>query len=240
MEDFSLMVSTSIKEVMANPKHYIIPENLDAIEYLWNMNILTTQTNDYENEDSWIAIGRLSKENENIFYQMRNDDKFIDPSVPGILIHHGRGFRVPVKPGKKNTLEDFLPIFKMFKLQDVQKDGYMTVDEFFGKYTDCWKVIPNPYLEMEPKVEDFENLDDYLNASFEFNSMGYPRTNVVKVFDQSKAIKSIEEYIDDAGFSGCYDSEEGKIYYNKRLYEGHMKYKNSTLYNNQDNIYKTK
>ncbi len=235
IKEFPHYVSMPIKKVMDNPSEFIIPENIDAIEYLWNMNILTTQTNDYENDDSWIAIGMLSKENSKIFYEMRNNDIFLKDDAPGVLIHHGNGFRVPVKPGSKNTLENFLPLFKMLKFQDIQRDGYMTIDEFFSNYTNCWKVIKNPYLDLEPKLNDFENIDDYIDASFQYHSMRYPNMETIRVFDQEKAVKSIKEYIEEAGFLECYDEEENKIFYNKRLYENHMKYKNSVINQGLDN-----
>lgn len=220
------MVSMPIQEVMANPEAFIIPENLDAVKYLWSMNIVTQQNNDYENEDSWIAIGMLSKENEEIFTRLRNDEKLQDPSKPGILDHHGRGFRVPVKPGTKKTIEDFLPLFSMLKFQDVQRDGYMTLDEFFARYTDCWKQIDNPYLELEPSPEDYmDNPKEYLKAVQEFYSMRYPNTPKIRVYDETKATKSIEEYLKDAGFLDCYDPEEKKVFLNRTLYEGHMRYK---------------
>ena len=40
-------LSEPIYIVMENIDKYVIPENIRAIEYLWDKNILTTQTNDY-------------------------------------------------------------------------------------------------------------------------------------------------------------------------------------------------
>ena len=227
MKTFPHYVAMPIADVMNNPEEYIIPENLKAIERLWNMNILTKQTNDYENEDSWIALGMLSMENHQIFYEMYNDHSFHDPSKPGILNEYGVGFRVPVKPGTRDTYDDFLPLLKTLKMQDVQRDGYMTLDEFFSEYTDCWKVIDNPYLELEPKFEDYgDDIVALRRAMREFDLKGYPKGPRIKVYDESKATKGIEEYLYEAGFLDCYDKEEGKVFLNRRLYEGHMRYKN--------------
>ena len=183
-------VSVPIKDVMKDPKKYIIPENLAAISYLWDMNILTEQTNNYDNEDSWIAIGMLSEENLKIFSDMYNSkEKWHDESAPGILNHHGWGFRVPVKPGTKDTLEDFLPLFKMLKFQDVQRDGYMTIDEFYSKYTDCYKTIRNPYYDLLYPI-DSASVREALRV---FDIEGYPETPKVRVFDKTKAINTAVE-----------------------------------------------
>ena len=236
MKEFPHYVSMPIQEVMANPDQFIIPENLNAIEYLWNMNILTTQTNDYRNEDSWISFGILSKENADLLNEMRNNRAFLNEETPGVLNHHGIGFRVPVVPGTKDTLEDFMPLFNKLQMQDVQRDGYMTLDEFYANYTDCWKEIKNPYLELEPKIEDFGNdFYAYADAAAEFSRKRYPRTQIIRVYDETKATKTLEEYLADAGLLDCYDEEEQKVFLNRRLYEGHMRYKSINPKQNEEN-----
>ncbi len=238
MKEFPHYVSMPIQKVMAHPDQFIIPENLSAIDYLWNMNILTTQTNDYSNEDSWIALGILSKENAHVLNEMRNDREYLDQDKPGILTQHGVGFRVPVVPGSKDTLEDFMPLFSRFQMQDVQRDGYMNLDEFYANYTNCWKEIKNPYLELDPKFEDFDNdFYAYADAVADFSRKKYPRTAIIRVYDETKATKTLEEYLADAGLLDCYDSEEQKVFLNRRLYEGHMRYK--SVYPNkseEDNV----
>ena len=240
MKEFPHYVSMPIEQVMADPDEFIIPENRRAIEYLWDMNIITQQTNDYENEDSWIALGMLSKENDKIITKMRNDMQFSDPQKPGILLHHGLGFRVPVKPGTKDTFDDFKPLFELLSMQDVERDGYMTLDEFYSRYTDCWKQIRNPYLELEPKIENYEDPREWLEASHDYYRKKYPQTPFVRVYDETKATKSLEEYLEAAEFLDCYDPEEQKVFLNRRLYEGHMRYKEymhgrdeSTLHHNR-------
>ena len=59
--------------------------------------------------------------------------------------------------------------------------------------------------------------------------MRYPNTDKVRVYDETKATKSLEGYLEDAGLLDCYDAEEKKIFFNRRLYEGHMRYKNGEL-----------
>ena len=224
-KEFPHYVSMPIQQVMANPNEYIIPENQRAIEYLWDMNILTTQTNDYENEDSWIALGMLSNENYKILAKMEDNPNLRNDNNPGILKNYGHGIRIPLKPGTKDTFEDFLPLMNLFQMQDVQRDGYMTINEFAANYTNCYKYVDNPYLDLEPDIRNFENPMDYLEALNEFKRMKYPTGRKIPIFDESKATKSIEEYIEEAGFKDCYDAQEQKIFLNRRLYEGHMRYK---------------
>ena len=228
-KEFPHYVTMPIQQVMADPDEYIIPENQRAIEYLWNMNILTTQTNDYENVDSWIALGMLSKENNKILAKMEDNPNLRNDNNPGVLKNYGRGIRIPLKPGTKDTFEDFLPLMNLFQMQDVQRDGYMTIDEFAVNYTDCYTFVDIPYLALEPNFRDFENPMDYVDALIDFDRMKYPKSQHMPIFDESKATKSIEEYIEEAGFGDCYDAEEQKIFLNRRLYEGHMRYKNQML-----------
>lgn len=216
-----------INEVMDNVEDFIIQENIRAIEYLWNLNILTTQTNNYDNDFSWIAIGKLDEENEKIFrelskkYAMARDNEPIIGSIYG-----GRGFSVPVVPGTRDVFEDFMPLFKDFKMQDVQKDGYMTVEEFYIKCTDCWSVIDNPNRHPlpTPKKGDFPSVEEYCKA-YDAYLESLEGLSKIKVFDPNKCVKGLNEYLADANLLDCYDEEEGKIFYNRRLYEGHMRYK---------------
>ena len=220
-------VSNPIAIVMAHIEDFVIPENRRAIEYLWDMNILTTQTNDYDNENSWIAIGNLSEENLKIFYDFANNRRKIPEEMGRIgLLGYGNGFEVPVKPGTRDTFEDFKPLFAMFKRQDVQKDGYMTVEEFYIKFTDCHKWVDNPEYHPlpEPRRSDYAEARDYYRAmSDHLESLATIRK--VQAFDPTKCVKDLKEYLADAKLLDCYDEEEGKIFYNRRLYEGHMRYK---------------
>ena len=219
-------VSTDIKTVMENIEEFVIPENRAIIEYLWDHNILTTQTNNYENDYSWIQIGKLSEENRKIFYgyanAMSTKEETKEPKVSVV-----RGFSVPVIPGTRDTFEDFKPLVDLLKPQDVQKDGYITIEEFYINYTDCWDLIDNPEYHPlpEPNYEDYSDPIEFGKAYDMYaESMNVRRR--IKVVDEGKITKPIEEYLDEAGFTGCYDEEEGKIFNNKRLYEGHMRYKN--------------
>ena len=217
-------VSTAIQYVMANIDEYVIPENRKIIEYLWDMNILTTHTNNYENDFSWVALGELSEENHEIFWSLANKMGTLDERKEP-KFSNNQAISVPVVPGSKDTFEDFKPLVDLLKFQDVQKDGYMTIEEFLINYTDCYSIIDNPDYEnlKEPFFEDFNDIKEYKKAVDEY----FKRTSLkrIKVVDQSKMTKTIEEYLEEAGLLDFYDKEENKVFYNKRLYDGHMRYK---------------
>ncbi len=221
-------VSTAIREVMNNIEEFVIPENREAIEYLWDKNILTTQTNNYNNTTSFICIGDLSEENETIFWDAFNSRILnYDKREPVMgAVYGGKGIEIPVVPGSGNTFDYFKPFIDRMVFQDVQKDGYMTVPEFFIKYTDCWEMVSNPDYRLvpKPKMEEYENKDDYFKAYDQYISSQVPPRRI-RVFAEEKMAKSLEDYLKEYGFSDCYDPEEQKIYYHPRLLEGHLRYK---------------
>lgn len=220
-------VTMPINRVMDNIEQFIIPENRRAINYLWDKNILTVQTNNYDNEDSWINIGKLSEENSKIFWNFANTSYLLRDNDPKIgLVGNGIGFRVPIVPGTMDTFEAFKPLIDVMKMQDVQKDGYMTIEEFYIKCTDCHSIVDNPNYHplLKPKERDYPDAHSYSAAYDQYvESVLEPRH--LLVFDSSKCVKDFDEYLKEAGLLGCFDQEEGKIFLNKRLYEGHMRYK---------------
>ena len=222
-------VSTDIRTVMNNEEEYIIPENRRIIEYLWDHNIVTKQTNNYENDYSWVQIGKLSEENDEIFFSCVNDrDMAFRDEEKEPKISSARGFSVPIKPTPGvDTFEAFKPLVDLLKPQDVQKDGYMTIEEFYIYCTDCWQIVDNPEYNPlpAPRYEDYSNPVEYGEAYDKYaESVNVKRR--IKVVDESKIVKPLEEYLEETGYSGCYDEEEGKIFHTRRLYEGHMRYKN--------------
>lgn len=220
--------SMDIATVMDNIDEFIIPENQRAVKYLWSKNILTEQNNNYDNKDSWINIGKLSAENAKIFWELANDMRFNNPSNVRIgLVGKGKGLRVPIVPGKGNdTFEAFRPLIDIFGMQDVQKDGYMTVDEFLIGYIDCYRIIRNP--EYNPLVNPrYLKITDPIEFAKAYSAYADSATvlKYLKVVDTDKMVKPLEEYLKDFGLLEFYDEEEGKIFYNRQLYEGHMRYK---------------
>ena len=219
-------VAMPIKDVMADIDRYVIPENREVIELLWSKNILTKQTNNYYDDFSWVEIGDLSAENHDIFWGLANKNKGKDEKKEPLFTIYG-AITVPIVPGTMDPYESFKELIDLLKFQDVQKDGYMTIDEFYIECTDCYKYVENPNastLEV-PKPEEYEDMRDYSNAYDEWVD-SVITSRQIKVVDESKIDRPLEEYLKQAGLEGCYDEEEGKIFYNRRLYEGHMRYKN--------------
>ncbi len=224
-KEFPHYVAIPIEDVMKKPEKYIIPENLKAIEYLWNLNILTTMTNDYNNDYSWIALGVLSEENYQVLDYISKMSEMGDYSKPGVLDSYGNGIRIPLEPGSKDSFGDFMELLKLFKIQDVQRDGYWTIDQFHSKFTGCVKMGINPYYDAEPKLEDYDDFEAYCCALREFDRLyDAKRGAKIPVYDETKATKSLEEYLADYGLLEFYIPEEGRIYKNRRLYEGHLRY----------------
>ena len=220
--------SMNITAVMANINEYVIPENQRAVQYLWSKNILTVQNNNYDNRDSWINIGELSEENAKIFWGLANDLIFNQPTDIKIgYVGNGKGFRVPIVPQKgRDTYSAFRPLIDMLGMQDVQKDGYMTVDEFLKEYTDCFQIIRNPDYNptVNPRYLGITDPHEFARA-YERYVESVSGLRYLKIADESKMVKPLEEYLKDAGLLSFYDPDEGKIFYNQMLYDGHMRYK---------------
>lgn len=225
-KEFPHFVATSIEDVMKKPDKFIIPENLKAIDYLWSLNILTTMTNDYDNDYSWISFGVLSEENYQVLKQISQMSEKGDYSKPGVLDSYGVGIRIPLKPGSKDAFDDFMELLKLFKVQDVQRDGYWTIDQFHSRFTGCVKMGINPYFDAEPNMEDYDDFESYAYALREFDRLyDVGRSEKIPVYDENKATKTLEEYLADYGLLDFYIPEEGRIYKNRRLYEAHLRYK---------------
>ena len=213
--------AVDMKTVMSNPEEYIIPENLEACRLLWSKNIFTKMTNNYDNEYSWITINQFSSENQKLFEDFCVGDKRFGLTWGGI------GFKIPIVPGKGNdTFESFKELIELFPMQDVQKDGCMTAEEFLIYYAGCYKMSPSQeYLELTAPMMSPDGDVLIYNKEFE-QYMNY--TNVrrkIRVFDPTKMKKSLEEYLEESIFAGLYDPDNGMVYYNDMYYQAHMRYK---------------
>lgn len=212
-----------MKIVMENPTEFIIPENLEACRLLWSKNIFTKMCNNYDNKFSWITISQFSPENQALFESLAISDNRFGLTWGGI------GFKVPIVPGEGNdTYEAFKELIDLIPMQDVQKDGCMSVEEFMIYYTDCYKMEYTPeYKELMKNMMSKDGDILFYDREFEryVNCMNIRRR--VRVFDPSKMVKSIEDYINDSIFAGLYDSDNGMIYYNDMYYQAHLRYKES-------------
>ena len=243
---FGFNLPTFIGTVMDNIEQFVIPENIDAIEYLWSLNILTVMTNDYENDTSWIVIGKLSKENETVALKYLNDALGKSKNLPCfgyVYGNNGIGFEIAIKPGEKDTFEDFKKIIDaVLTFQDVQEDGYTTFEEFIISRTDYWKIVKNPHYEnpyegqlekIPPTEYDFEGEKKVgLNASEWFEKMSKENfsTRRIRIPDIKRMVEdgvTIQDVLEEHGLTELCDMEEGKIFHHPKIYEGHMKYKRS-------------
>lgn len=124
-----------MEQVFNNIDEYIIPENQEACKLLWNKNIFTKMCNNYDNDNSWITLGDLSLENQEIFNNLSKTNSCVGKTWLGI------GITVPYSYKEKDKVyEAFKTIIDEFVIQDVQKEGYMTEEEFLIYYTDCYKI----------------------------------------------------------------------------------------------------
>ena len=210
-----------MKTVMSNPEEFIIPENLEACKLLWSKNIFTKMCNNYDNEYSWITINQFSPENKKLFNELSDYDKRLGLTWGGI------GFKVPIVPGPGNdAFLAFKELIELFPMQDVQKDGCMTTEEFMIHYTDCYRMEYTPeYKELTSKMMSPDGDVLIYDREFEqfMNSNGIRRR--VRVFDPGKMVKPLEDYIAESMFANYYDPDNGMIYYNDMYYEAHMRYK---------------
>ena len=217
-----------IEYVMKDIDEYIIPENQAACKLLWSKNIFTIMSNNYENEHgdcdfSWIALGDLSEENQELF------DRLLTEKDPRVAIFRTKKIiKLPTAPRKGvDTFEAFKEIIDLFSYQDVQKQGYMTIEEFMIRHTNCRKTELNPeHLKaVKPNLSDFNgDVIAYSRAFDEYVQYESAPSEIVS-FDETKMIKSFKEYVDDSMYAGLYDPEEGKVFLNKIYYDAHMRYK---------------
>lgn len=210
-----------MKTVMSNPEEFIIPENLEACKLLWSKNIFTKMCNNYDNEYSWITINQFSPENQALFEEFAIGDKRFGLTWGGI------GFKVPIVPGPGNdAFLAFKELIELFPIQDVQKDGCMTVEEFMIYYTDCYRMEYTPeYKELTSKMMSPDGDVLLYNREFEqYMSYNGVRRRI-RVFDPTKMTKPLEDYIAESIFADYYDPDNGMIYYNDMYYNAHMRYK---------------
>ncbi len=165
-------------EVMNNIEKYIIPENREACKLLWSKNIFTIMCNNYDNEESWITLSTLSEENQKIFDNMSKKNKCFGYTFGGI------GLIIPIKPCKGvDIYSNFKELIDNFCYQDVQNDGYMSLEEFMIYYTDCYKVMDGKRVFDEKKMKrtyeeyvyDSEFRDLYIDNKIYYNKMYYDK-----------------------------------------------------------------
>lgn len=213
--------AVDMNQVYNCPEEFIIPENLAACKLLWSKNIFTIMCNNYENDESWITVSDLDETNQKLFAELcqSNPDNF-GKTWGGV------GIKVPVKPIKgADIFSTFKPLIELFSYQDVQKDGYMTKEEFLNYYCGCFKMVPNPEYEdiPEPEYEESTDKQEYIKKyAYYCDHHLIPKT--VRAFDETKMEKSFQEYLSESLFANYYDEDNGRIYYNELYYQSHLNY----------------
>lgn len=209
----------SMEIVEQNPKVYIMEECIPACEELWKKNVYTFMVSDYLNEgECWIevVIDNLSDENKEILLQMSG------PDIRKMAYHKGCMTFGINKVGKEGQ-ERLLELAQEFKMQDVPyKEAYITLPEYLIQ-CGCYKEIENPdYVEMkapwtlnlptEQLGKKIIEYDDWLASS--------QSSKTIKVFDSTKVVKPLEEYLSETG--AIY--EDGRVYLSNYHYQKHQNY----------------
>lgn len=212
-------MSCEMDEVETNPQEYIIPECLEACKILWSKNIFTFMCSN--NEDfgyTWIATYDLSNENQEVLEKLK---------AMGYVDEYRGAPKLFVNEMGINAQNKLVELSNKFVMQDIPY-GYQSVESFLMNTCNCYKDIPNPEYEyMEPADEnDWEKYIAYLDYGDSIKSQ-----KTIKAFDKNKMIKTIDEYINEAGLSNLYIENESKIYLNSYYLNKHNNYL-KYIYNN--------
>ena len=205
--------------VEQNPRVFIMEECIPACEELWKKNVYTFMVSDYLNEgECWIevVIDNLSDENKEILFQLSGSDIRRRDYHRGCMIF---GVNKVGKEGQERLLE----LAQKFQMQDVPYiEAYITLPEYLIQ-RGCYKEVENPdYVEMKApwtlnlpvdqlgkKIIEY---DDWLASS--------QSSKTIKVFDSTKVIKPLDEYLSEIG--AIY--EDGRVYLSDYHYQKHQNY----------------
>ena len=207
-------------DVINDIDEYIIPELQEACKSLWERNIYTFMcSNRDDNGEAYICLELLSEENMEIFESLKSKHP------KNYMLDGWRGNRVCIliKDVTLITIEEissaFLNLVKDFKMQDVQKDFYVTKEAYLisnGAYDE----IPNPnYKENVDSLLNFSSLEEvekWLKQCRE------PQT--IKVFNKNKMTKSFEEYVKENNDLDKTDLKLGRVYCEPYFLQRHLEY----------------
>ena len=199
---------------------FIIPELQEACKSLWERNIYTFMcSNRYDNGAAYISLELMSEENMEIFESLKKEHP------ENYVLDGWRGNRVciQIKDVTLMTLEEissaFMKLVKDFKMQDVQKDFYLTKEDYLisnGAYDE----IPNPnYKENNGLLPNFSSLEEVEKW---FKQCGEPQT--IKVFNKKKMTKSFEEYVKDNNDLDKTDLKLGRVYCEPYFLQRHLEF----------------
>ena len=218
--------------VASDIEEYIIPECQEACKILWNNNICTHMcSNDLDGDEKWIQLGKLSEENKRIIERLAEED----PE------HYTKEGKIKLKSNsEEEASQELQKLVSVLKMQDVLEKGeaYQTVETFLISRYGLGKTIPNPDYKgvKEPEFEDYEDMDSYRRAYFEWLNQSV-KPKEIEVLDESKMTKTLEEYIIEAGVEDLYDKERGVIYtspFYRDMHQRYVEYMKSREHDDED------
>lgn len=217
-------VKTSI--VARNINEYVIPECQEACKSFWDKNIMTFMCSNYSDskESTYVLMNGLSDENKEILERLLQEDP-----EHYYFSSYRNAYGIRADGTKKSIADDLKKLTEPFKMQDIQ-EGIMTPEDFLKNKVGLVIHIINPeYEKFEqehpgPKMSDFSNLSEYLNAQEEYEKR-QPR-RILAILDTESMDKTFEEYLQEYGYSELYDAERNIIYEDEFYKEGHERYIN--------------
>ena len=228
-KDYMGVSYAGMEFVEANPSHYIIDECIPACKILWSKNIDTFMCSDYLNDGAWIEIIRaeLSAQNEGALEKLKTLTKPLYAYHKGTINMEVEGFGDAAR-------DRLVEVANMFHMQDVpHKKAYLTAEEFLVE-CGCYKIEANfeyefmedPMMASMAGTVEFETPADLFEAikKYEVWENSSKSKETFKMFDDSKVLKPIEEYVRDANMGDLYIPEEGRIYNSKYYYDKHLRY----------------
>ena len=210
----------SQEEVETFAEKWVIKECIPACSILWDKNIYTFMCSDYANNNAWIelAIDTLSSENIAILEEIKKEYKTYQ--------YHYGCINIEVNGMGRNAMEELIKIANRFVMQDVPKTEATISLEGLLIECGCSSIVRNP------KYESFEKELEKMMSS----GWGAPmEEEYIRVFDKSKIVKPVNEYI--AEYGAVLD-EDGTIYRSKFHYDKHLKYLKSLDVDNGDSGFK--
>jgi len=156
--------AVSIEEVVANPDEYIIPELQSAAKVLWDKNIFTHMTSNYQEvengEKHFIAIDGVFRGNNcKIFKELSEQypqHYYFCKGGHSAEYHNAIGFDSTKDPAENE--KRMLKLVSFFEMQDVSDSLSMSLQQFQEKNPDVdWQDLYVPETDRVFKNEFYKN-----------------------------------------------------------------------------------
>jgi hypothetical protein len=159
--------------VVNDIEEYVIPECQEACKLLWSKNIETFMSSNYDDQDLYILLSKLSNENQKIFDEMSKNDKryFFD--------EYRHYYGIGVNGTGEESVNDLNSLTEAFSIQDVEERRYKTADDFLKDF----KYQGGPMA----------GIDKYGNIHRDIN----PTLKDVSFLDALQATKSQDLYVEE-------------------------------------------